>query len=172
MAVVKCVAFKEDIFLQLMEFQRRTNKSFSFAVNYYIKQGIRAEQEEQKPKIVKCPVCGAEYSSKLGYCPQCAERELEAIKRREEELKRERQRLEEIERLEDKRYALRRELETLENALNRVTEECSQEGRNIEEDERYKKIMERKNAVLEEMKQIDQRIEELKNKQSATDRNL
>ena len=172
MAVVKCVAFKDDVFMRLMEFRRKTGKSFSFAVNFYVMQGIKAEEQEQQPKIVKCPVCGAEYSSKLGYCPQCAERELEAIKRREEELKHERQRLEEIEQLRDKIYMLRRELDTVEKAKERVVNECREEGKNYEEDERYKKLVERADSITSEIKQIEERIEQLKNKPRDNNRNL
>lgn len=48
----------------------RTSKNFSFIVNYYLKEAKKLKASN-RVMIIKCDVCGAEYSNRLDSCPSC-----------------------------------------------------------------------------------------------------
>jgi len=73
MRVTTTIRLDLDVAQWLEEKRRSTGRSYAQLINFYLRKAIK----EEEPQIVKCPKCGAEYSSKLKECPNCLRRELE-----------------------------------------------------------------------------------------------
>ena len=56
---------------------RRVNKSQ--VVRDLLKRYMEHMKEQESAKIIKCSECGCEYSTAIGYCPQCDENRLKNL---------------------------------------------------------------------------------------------
>ena len=68
MGVIKTISIGDEIYMELVKESRMRNRKISQLINHHLQEYYRQQKE---PKIVKCDKCGAEYSSKLGFCPNC-----------------------------------------------------------------------------------------------------
>jgi len=67
------VNLSNDVYFKVVKESNEKGVSISKVITHHLREYYKAKEI----KIIKCDKCGAEYSSALGQCPSCRDKQIE-----------------------------------------------------------------------------------------------